>query len=43
MDVVANLPSDAQAVEPVQVSEGAFHDPALGAQAGAVPGAPGGR
>ncbi len=39
MDVVAYLPADAQAAEPVQVGEGAFHDPALGAQTGAVFGA----
>ena len=42
MDVVADLPTDTQAAEPVQVSEGPFHDPALRAKAGAVPGpAPG--
>lgn len=40
MDVVAYLPADPQAAEPVQVSERAFHDPALGAQARAVLGAP---
>lgn len=39
MDVVAYLPADPQAAEPVQVSERALHDPALGAQAGAVLGA----
>lgn len=42
MDVVADLPADAQAAEPVQVGEGALYDPALGAQTGAVLGtAPG--
>lgn len=36
MDVVADLPADSQAAEPVQVSEGAFHEPALGSKPGAV-------
>jgi hypothetical protein len=36
MDVVADLPSDALAAEPVQQRERAFHDPAVDAQAGAV-------
>lgn len=40
MDVIADLPPDAQAAEPVQVGEGAFHDPALGSQSGAVFGTP---
>ena len=40
MDVVAYLPADPSAAEPVQVGEGAFRDPALGAhQTGAVSGA----
>lgn len=39
MDVVAYLPADPQATEPVQMGERALGDPALGAQAGAVPGA----
>ncbi len=38
-DVVSYLPADPQAAEPVQVGKGAFHDPALGARTGAVPGA----
>ena len=42
MDVVAYLPADPQAAEPVQVGERAFHDPALGAESGAVFGAPAG-
>jgi hypothetical protein len=40
VDVVAYLPADPQAAEPVQVGERAFHDPALGAESGAVLGAP---
>lgn len=36
MDVIADLPADAQAAEPVQVSEGAFHNPALSAEPGTV-------
>lgn len=36
MDVVADLPADPQPAEPVQVGERAFHDPPLGAEAGAV-------
>jgi hypothetical protein len=36
MNVVADLPADAQAAEPVQVGERALHDPALGAESGAV-------
>ncbi|GAA3482947.1 hypothetical protein GCM10018966_093740 [Streptomyces yanii] len=36
MDVVAYLPADPQAAQPVQVGERALHDPALGAKAGAV-------
>ncbi len=39
MDVVAHLPADPQAAEPVQIGERVFHDTALGAQAGAVLGA----
>lgn len=39
VDVVAYLPADPQAAEPVQVGERALHDPALGAQAGAMLGA----
>ena len=39
MDVVSDLPADPQAAEPVQVGERPLHDPALGAQAGAVLGA----
>ncbi|MBP2054163.1 hypothetical protein J2Z21_007166 [Streptomyces griseochromogenes] len=38
MDVVAYLPADPQAAEPVQMGERAFHDTALGAKSGAVPG-----
>lgn len=42
MEVVAGLPADTQAAEPVQVSEAPFHDSALRAKAGAVLGpAPG--
>lgn len=36
MDIVADLPSDPRAAEPVQVSEGAFGHPAPGARSGAV-------
>lgn len=36
MDVVADLPADPQAAEPVQVSEGALDNPALSAESGAV-------
>lgn len=39
MDVVTDLPADPQAAEPVQVGECTLHDPALGAQPGAVLGA----
>ncbi|MDQ0605181.1 hypothetical protein QF037_009526 [Streptomyces canus] len=39
VDVVADLPADAQAAEPVQQRDRSFHDPAVHAQAGAVPGA----
>lgn len=39
MDVVAGLPADPQAAEPVQVGERTLHGPALGAQSGAVLGA----
>lgn len=39
MNVVAYLPADPQATEPVQVSERVLHGPALGAQAGTVVGA----
>ena len=39
MDVIADLPADAQAAEPVQMGEGAFHNPALSAEPGAVLGA----
>lgn len=39
MNVVAYLPPDAQAAEPVQVGERAFGDPSLGAPGGAVLGA----
>ena len=38
VDVVADLPAETHAAEPVQVSEGPSHDPALRARAGAVPG-----
>ncbi len=42
MDVVADLSAETHAAERVQASEGPFHDPALRAKAGAVPGpAPG--
>lgn len=36
MDVVADLPADPQAAEPVQVGEGALDNPALSAESGAV-------
>lgn len=39
VDVVADLLADAQAAEPVQQRDRSFHDPAVYAQAGAVPGA----
>jgi hypothetical protein len=39
VDVVADLPADPQAAEPVQVCKGALDDPALSAEAGAVLGA----
>src|SRR5258708_27670980 len=39
VDVVADLPADAQAAKPVQQRERSFHDPAVDAQAGAVFGA----
>jgi hypothetical protein len=42
VDVVAYLPADPQPAEPVQVGERTFHDPALGAESGAVLGAPAG-
>jgi hypothetical protein len=42
VDVVAHPPADPQAAEPVQVGERASHDPALGAESGAVLGAPAG-
>lgn len=42
MDVIADLPADTQASEPVQVGEGAFHDPPLSAESGAVLDAPAG-
>lgn len=42
MDVVTRFPADPQAAGPVQVGERALHDPALGAQAGAVLSAPAG-
>ncbi|GGU82462.1 hypothetical protein GCM10010211_55570 [Streptomyces albospinus] len=37
MNVVAYLPADPQAAEPAHMGERTFRDPALGAQAGAVP------
>jgi hypothetical protein len=40
--VVAYLPADPQAAEPVQVGERTLHDPAVGAESGSVPGAPAG-
>lgn len=42
MDVITYLPADAQTAKPVQVREGAFHDPALSTEPGAVLGAPAG-
>ena len=39
VDVVADLPADAQPAEPVQQRDGPLHDPAVVAQAGAVRGA----
>ncbi|MEE1931273.1 hypothetical protein V1J52_24375 [Streptomyces sp. TRM 70351] len=39
VDVVADFPADTQAAEPVQQHDRSFHDPAVHAQAGAVPGA----
>lgn len=36
MDVVADLPADAQAAEPVQQGDGLLHDPASGAESRAV-------
>lgn len=36
MDVVADLPPDPQATEPVQMGECALHDPAVGAEPGTV-------
>lgn len=39
MDVVAYLPADPQAAEPVQMGERTLHAPALDAQAGTVLGA----
>jgi hypothetical protein len=36
VDVVADLPADAQPAEPVQQGDGLLHDPAVGAQARAV-------
>ena len=39
VDVVADLPADAQPAEPVQQGDGLFDDPAVDAQAGAVLGA----
>ena len=39
VDVVADLPADAQAAEPVQQSDRSFRDPAVDAEAGAVFGA----
>lgn len=39
VDVAADLPADTQAAEPVQQRHRSFHDPAVHAQAGAVPGA----
>ncbi|GGU74882.1 hypothetical protein GCM10010211_46020 [Streptomyces albospinus] len=40
MDVVADLPTDAQAAEPVRERNGLLYDPPLGSQAGAVGRAP---
>lgn len=42
MDVVADLPADPKAAEPVEMSEGALDDPALSSQARAVRSAPAG-
>lgn len=42
MDVVADLPADSQPAKPMQMGEGPFHHPALGAETGAVLGAPAG-
>jgi hypothetical protein len=42
VDVVSDLPADPQAAEPVQVGKRPLHDPALGAESGAVHGAPAG-
>jgi len=39
MDVVADLPADAQSAEPMQQRERPLDDPAVPAQPGAVPGA----
>ena len=39
MDVVADLPADAQAAEPVQQRERGFHDPPVDTEARAVLGA----
>ena len=39
MDVVADLPTNPQAAEPVQVGEATLNDPALGAESGTVFGA----
>ncbi len=39
MNVVADLPTDPQAAEPVQVSEGALDNPALSSKSGTVFGA----
>jgi hypothetical protein len=39
MDVIADLPADPQAAEPVQVGKGTLHNPALGTESGAVLGA----
>ena len=36
VEVVADFPVDAQAAEPVQEGEGAFDDPAVNTEAGAV-------
>ncbi|MGW4232469.1 hypothetical protein ACWEF9_24815 [Streptomyces sp. NPDC004980] len=40
MDVIAYLPADPQAAEPVQVDECPLHGTVLGAEAGARLGAP---
>lgn len=39
MEVVADLPADPQAAEPVQVRKGPLHRPAFGTESGAVLGA----